>query len=84
MERMQLLYHSQAEAKQLLVVSAAGFDSVPADLGVLATADCFGPGGACAYVESFLTLKAGPKGFVGESRHSGGERRGFCMVCVCA
>lgn len=35
MERMQLLYHEQAQAKGVYVVSACGFDSIPADMGTV-------------------------------------------------
>nr|CAD7432905.1 unnamed protein product [Timema monikensis] len=35
MERMQLEYHEEAKQKGVYVVSACGFDSVPADLGTI-------------------------------------------------
>lgn len=35
MEKMQLEYHKAAEEKGVYVVSACGFDSIPADLGTL-------------------------------------------------
>lgn len=35
MERMQLEYHKAAMEKGVYIVSACGFDSVPADLGVV-------------------------------------------------
>ena len=35
MEKMQLKYHKEAMDKGVYVVSACGFDSIPADLGVI-------------------------------------------------
>ncbi|XP_053679423.1 saccharopine dehydrogenase-like oxidoreductase [Anopheles nili] len=35
MERMQLEYHQQAQERGVYVVSACGFDSIPADLGTV-------------------------------------------------
>lgn len=35
MESMQLKYHSKAEEKGVYIVSACGFDSIPADMGTL-------------------------------------------------
>jgi short subunit dehydrogenase-like uncharacterized protein len=35
MEKMQLKYHKQAEAKGVYIVSACGFDSIPAEMGSL-------------------------------------------------
>ncbi|XP_008200966.1 saccharopine dehydrogenase-like oxidoreductase isoform X1 [Tribolium castaneum] len=35
MEAMQLKYHSQAQEKGVYIISACGFDSIPADLGVV-------------------------------------------------
>nr|CAD7457328.1 unnamed protein product [Timema tahoe] len=41
MERMQLEYHEEAKQKGVYVVSACGFDSVPADLGTIFLVDKF-------------------------------------------
>lgn len=38
---MQLLYHKQAEKNGVYVVSACGFDSVPAEVGCLHFIDQF-------------------------------------------
>lgn len=35
MEKMQLLYHKEAEEKGLYIVSACGFDSIPAEMGLV-------------------------------------------------
>ncbi|XP_044257896.1 saccharopine dehydrogenase-like oxidoreductase [Tribolium madens] len=35
MEAMQLKYHSKAQEKGIYIISACGFDSIPADLGVV-------------------------------------------------
>lgn len=35
MENIQLKYHEIAETKRVYVISACGFDSVPADFGVI-------------------------------------------------
>ncbi|CAB3363144.1 Hypothetical predicted protein [Cloeon dipterum] len=55
MERMQLLYHKQAEEKGIYIVSACGFDSIPAEIGCLHFMQQF-EGDVCS-VESFLQMK---------------------------
>lgn len=35
METMQLKYHKQAQERSIYVVSACGFDSIPADMGII-------------------------------------------------
>merc|ERR1711959_237309 len=56
-ERMTLTYGEAAKAKGVLVVSAAAFDSIPADMGVLFTTQQFVKQAAFpSMVESFLTL----------------------------
>lgn len=39
---MQLKYHETAEANHVYVVSACGFDSIPADFGVIHFVKNFG------------------------------------------
>ena len=57
MERMELKYGEEARQAGCHVVSAAGFDSVPADVGALWTANKFvAAGGAPSSIESFLTF----------------------------
>ena len=64
MEKMALKYGAEAAQRGVLAVSSCGFDSIPADLGVvfavdaLRRANCF-----ATEVESFLTIKTGPAGF---------------------
>ena len=59
MERMEFKYGDQARQAGCYVVSAAGFDSVPADVGMLWTARKFAAmGGAPSAVESFLSLRS--------------------------
>uniref|UniRef100_A0A4W4FWA2 Saccharopine dehydrogenase-like oxidoreductase n=1 Tax=Electrophorus electricus TaxID=8005 RepID=A0A4W4FWA2_ELEEL len=60
LEGMQLNYHSQAADKGVYIVGSCGFDSIPADLGVLYTRDQFK--GTLTAVESFLTASTGPEG----------------------
>jgi short subunit dehydrogenase-like uncharacterized protein len=35
MEKVQLEYHKAAEEKGVYIISSCGFDSIPADLGVV-------------------------------------------------
>jgi len=42
MENMQLKYHKQAEEKGVYIVSACGFDSIPAEFGSLFFTQQFG------------------------------------------
>ncbi|XP_069678456.1 saccharopine dehydrogenase-like oxidoreductase [Periplaneta americana] len=60
MEKMQLEYHKAAEEKGVYIVSACGFDSIPADLGTLFMMEKFE--GDLNSVETYLQSKAGPKG----------------------
>lgn len=60
LESMQFKFHSQAAERGVYIVGSCGFDSIPADLGVLFTRDQFK--GTLTAVESFLTASAGPEG----------------------
>ncbi|CAM4648616.1 unnamed protein product [Leuciscus chuanchicus] len=60
LESMQLNYHGQAAEKGIYVVGSCGFDSIPADMGVIYTRDQFK--GTITAIESFLTANAGPEG----------------------
>ncbi|XP_062302672.1 saccharopine dehydrogenase-like oxidoreductase [Osmerus eperlanus] len=60
LESMQLNYNSQAGEKGVYVVGSCGFDSIPADMGVIFTRDQFK--GTLTAVESFLTASSGPEG----------------------
>jgi len=55
MEQMFNEFHDQAIEKNILILHACAFDSVPADLGYLYTMKQYPPH-ACTSVESFLTL----------------------------
>ncbi|XP_037100942.1 saccharopine dehydrogenase-like oxidoreductase [Syngnathus acus] len=63
LERMQLEYHSKALDKGVYVIGSCGFDSIPADLGILYTQSHFK--GTLTAVESFLTISSGPEGSCG-------------------
>lgn len=60
LEGMQLNYSSQAAEKGVYIIGSCGFDSIPADMGVLYTRDQFK--GTLTAVESFLTVSAGAEG----------------------
>ncbi|KAM7395788.1 hypothetical protein PAMA_007191 [Pampus argenteus] len=63
LERMQLEYHDKASDRGVYVIGSCGFDSIPADLGVLYTRRQFK--GTLTAVESFLTISSGPEGSSG-------------------
>ncbi|NXP05440.1 SCPDL oxidoreductase, partial [Thinocorus orbignyianus] len=60
LEGMYLKYNEKAAEKGVYVVGSCGFDSIPADMGVLYTRDKLK--GTLTGVESFLTVKSGPEG----------------------
>ncbi|MBN3274256.1 SCPDL oxidoreductase, partial [Polyodon spathula] len=60
LEGMQLNYNSQAAKNGVYVIGSCGFDSIPADMGVLYTKDQFK--GTLTAVESFLSVNTGPEG----------------------
>lgn len=64
MEKIQLEYHEKAKENGVYIVSSCGFDSIPADLGVVYLKKEFK--GDVNSVESFLDskVKGGPKGAV--------------------
>ena len=55
MEKVQLNYHEKAKENGVYIVSACGFDSVPADLGVNYVKKEFK--GEVNSVESFLSMR---------------------------
>lgn len=57
LERMQLVYHREAEEKGVFVVGSCGFDSIPADLGVIFTQNNFKYD--LNHVESYLSVEGG-------------------------
>ncbi|OWK60043.1 Saccharopine dehydrogenase-like oxidoreductase [Lonchura striata] len=60
LEGMYLKYNERAAEKGVYVIGSCGFDSIPADMGVLYTRDKLK--GTLTAVESFLTVKSGPEG----------------------
>ncbi|GFR78893.1 saccharopine dehydrogenase oxidoreductase [Elysia marginata] len=60
-EKMQLLYNGKAKENNTFIIGATGFDSVPADAGVLFMEEKF-KDGRLTNIESFASFKAGPKG----------------------
>lgn len=60
LEGMQLNYNNQAAEKGVFIIGSCGFDSIPADMGVIYTRDQFR--GTLTAVESFLTVSSGPEG----------------------
>lgn len=65
MELMEFRYQEKARAKGCYIVSAAGFDSIPADLGVLFTQRQFPAPATPSSVTSFLSIHVGPAGACG-------------------
>ena len=61
LETMQFLYDKKAKENNVLVIGATGFDSVPAESGVMCLQEKF-EGGRLTNVESFLSIQHGPKG----------------------
>ncbi|XP_048392380.1 saccharopine dehydrogenase a, tandem duplicate 1 isoform X2 [Stegostoma tigrinum] len=60
LEGMQLKYDHQAADKEVYIVGSCGFDSIPADMGVLFTRNQLK--GILTAVESFVLIKTGPEG----------------------
>ncbi|NWQ70333.1 SCPDL oxidoreductase, partial [Neopipo cinnamomea] len=60
LEGMYLKYNEKAAEKGVYVIGSCGFDSIPADMGVLYTRDKLK--GTLTAVESFLSVKSGPEG----------------------
>jgi saccharopine dehydrogenase (NAD+, L-glutamate forming) len=57
-ERMELRYSAAAAASGALIASAAGFDSVPADMGCLFAQLAFAPPAVPSSVEAVITVHA--------------------------
>jgi len=64
-EKMEYKYHDLAQRAGVFVASAVGFDSVPADMGTIFTVHQFQSPSVASSVASFLTVNAGPSGYVG-------------------
>ena len=61
MEQMEVDYHEKAEELWIVVVSACGFDSIPADIGVRFMQIKFP--GTLTSIESYMQVGVGRKGF---------------------
>lgn len=61
-ERVEAKYHESAQDKRLIVISACGFDSIPADIGTMFTVAQFPNDAKIGAVESYLSLDGGEKG----------------------
>ena len=84
-------YHHEAQEKNLLVIHACAFDSVPADMGVQYCIQQFkkahaSDGYSLTSIESFLKLKCGPSGLGGHyttyecAVHGIGDVRSLRMI----
>ncbi|XP_074078943.1 saccharopine dehydrogenase-like oxidoreductase [Macrotis lagotis] len=60
LEEMYWKYNERAAEKGVYIIGSSGFDSIPADMGVLYTRNKLK--GTLTAVESFLTINSGPKG----------------------
>jgi short subunit dehydrogenase-like uncharacterized protein len=60
LELMYWKYHEKAAEKGVYIIGSSGFDSIPADLGVIYTRNK--TNGTLTAVESFLTINSGPEG----------------------
>ncbi|RUS75726.1 hypothetical protein EGW08_016508 [Elysia chlorotica] len=61
LETIQHLYHDKAKQNNVMVIGATGFDSVPAESGVMFLQEKF-EGGQLTNIESYLSIQHGPKG----------------------
>ncbi|XP_040307589.1 saccharopine dehydrogenase-like oxidoreductase [Herpailurus yagouaroundi] len=59
LELMYWKYHEKAAEKGAYIIGSSGFDSIPADLGVIYTKNKMN--GTLTAVESFLTIHSGPE-----------------------
>ncbi|XP_046558013.1 saccharopine dehydrogenase-like oxidoreductase [Haliotis rubra] len=60
LENMQLLYNTKAKEAGIYIVGSCGFDSIPADLGIVFLKSKFQ--GDLNSVECYVSLKSGPEG----------------------
>ncbi|XP_004578545.2 saccharopine dehydrogenase-like oxidoreductase [Ochotona princeps] len=60
LELMHWKYNEKAAEKGVYIIGSSGFDSIPADLGVIYTRNKMN--GTLTAVESFLTVHSGPEG----------------------
>lgn len=83
-ERIALHYDDQAKRNGATIVTCAGFDSIPADLGLLhakrAFLERYSPTALPVHVVSSLALHAGPAGFAGNTATYESAIHGFGSV----
>jgi len=60
LEKCQLLYSEEAKKNNVFIVGSCGFDSIPADLGIVFAQNNFN--GTLNEVEGYLRITAGPDG----------------------
>ncbi|CAN4079423.1 unnamed protein product [Withania somnifera] len=58
MERMEVKYHDKSKESGSLVVSACGFDSVPAELGWMFNSRQWMPPAVCSNIEAYVSLES--------------------------
>lgn len=64
MHRMAIKYHEEAKINKTLLVNACGFDSIPADIGVLFTTnEAAKQDVLLSSIEGFVSANPGPKGY---------------------
>ncbi|CAI9758681.1 unnamed protein product [Fraxinus pennsylvanica] len=61
MEKMEAMYHKKAVEKGSLVISACGFDSVPAEMGLMFHTRQWAPPSVPNMVEAYLSLESDKK-----------------------
>ncbi|KAG5400849.1 hypothetical protein IGI04_015456 [Brassica rapa subsp. trilocularis] len=61
MERMEAKYHERAQETGSLIVSACGFDSIPAELGLLFNSKQWEPPSVPNQIEAYLALESTKK-----------------------
>ncbi|XP_069117747.1 saccharopine dehydrogenase-like oxidoreductase isoform X2 [Argopecten irradians] len=61
LETMQLKYHNQAKKNGVYIIGACGFDSIPAEMGVVFISRQFK--GEVNSVESYFEILSGPEGY---------------------
>eukprot|EP00922_Rhytidocystis_sp_ex-Travisia-forbesii_P051029 GHVS01075782.1.p1 GENE.GHVS01075782.1~~GHVS01075782.1.p1 ORF type:complete len:424 (+),score=42.45 GHVS01075782.1:82-1353(+) len=64
LEKIELQYHKEAKEKGCVVISACGFDSVPADFGVQFARAQFADAAIASSIETFLSIDT-PRGYSG-------------------
>ncbi|XP_064623760.1 saccharopine dehydrogenase-like oxidoreductase [Lineus longissimus] len=61
LEKMQLLYHGKAKENSTYIIGACGFDSIPADMGLIFLKNNWGAGEVNS-AENYVETESGPDG----------------------